>query len=128
MAAGPDAIRAVQVPIADFRGLVQSAAVVYSLCPLVGVVVAVLLDWAIYTHLSAYLRIGFPSTPYASYRQIACGSRLPKIRTAAVTTTGITAGLSFTFELAWLWLAAVVLFAVAHSFLYVILYKAIGRS
>lgn len=50
------------------------------------------------------------------------------IRTATVITAGITAGLSFTFELAWLWLAAAALFAVAHSVLYVFLYKAIGRN
>ncbi|MBK9010374.1 hypothetical protein [Novosphingobium sp.] len=97
------------------------------LYPLIGAVVTVLLDWAIYTHLSAFLRVGFPSTPIAIYREIA-GSWLPRLRTAVVAITGIAAGLSFTFKLGGLWLAAVALFAVAHTLLYVILYKVAGRN
>ena len=98
------------------------------LYPLIGAVVTVLLDWAIYTHLGAYLRVGYPSTPSATYRQIACGSWLPRLRTAAVAITGIAAGLAFTFKLGWLWLAAVALFAVAHTLIYAILYKTTGRN
>lgn len=101
---------------------------IQSLYPLIGAVATVLLDWAIYTHLGAYLRVGFPSTPNASYREIACGSWMPRLRTAIVAITGIAAGLSFTFKLGWLWLAAVALFAVAHTLLYIILYKVVGRN
>ena len=53
---------------------------------------------------------------------------MPRLRTAIVAITGIAAGLSFTFKLGWLWLAAVALFAVAHTLLYIILYKVVGRN
>ncbi|NBW76554.1 MAG: hypothetical protein EBR34_12260 [Sphingomonadaceae bacterium] len=99
-----------------------------SFYPLFGLVAMVLLEWAIFTELTPYLRVGFPSTPDVSYVQVASGSWLRMIRTALVATTGIAVGLSFEFKLGWLWLAAVGLFAVAHSFLYVILYKAMGRN
>lgn len=101
---------------------------VQSLYPLFGLFAAVLLEWAIFTELTPYLRVGFPGIPDVSYVQAAGGSWLRMIRTAFVATTGIAVGMSLAFKLGWLWLAAVGFFAVAHSFLYIILYKARGRN
>mgnify|MGYP003383038876 CR=1 FL=1 len=88
-----------------------------------GGALAVLLDWAIYNHLSAFLRAGFPTTPCVSYRKVALTGALSLSRTATLATTGAMAGLSFAWKLASLWLIAVALFAVVHAALYVLLYS-----
>ena len=95
---------------------------------LVGAALSILLDWAIYTHLSEYLRLGFPATPDASYREVALGSSTAIIRTVALAVTGVTGGLAFALGLAPLWLLAVGLFAVAHAVLYALLYRRGERS
>ena len=90
---------------------------------LVGATVAILLDWAIYTHLSAYLRVGFPATPDPTYSEIAFSSSMALIRTFAVAVAGMAAGVAFASKDAWVWLVAVGLFVVVHSMLYAFLYK-----
>jgi hypothetical protein len=89
----------------------------------IGPFVAILLDWAIYTHLSPYLRIGFPTTPDFSYREIAVGSLMALIRTGAIAAIGAAAGLAFALKQPSLWLITSGLFIIAHSALYAVLYK-----
>ena len=100
-----------------------SGSVIEVLYVLIGASLAILLDWAIYTHLSAYLRIGFPATPDFSYCEIAFGSATTLIRTCAISATGMAAGLAFASKHASLWLVAVGLFVLAHTMLYALLYK-----
>lgn len=88
-----------------------------------GGVIALLLDWAIFTHLSAYMRIGFPGTPYVRYREIALCRGIAITRTVAVAATGLFAGLTFALKLPSLWLIALVLFSLAHAVLYALLYR-----
>jgi len=97
--------------------------VIEALYVLVGAAVAISIDWAIYTHLSAYLRAGFPRTPYARYREIGQGSPIALARTASVAAVGMSAGLAFALKNASLWLVAVVLFVLAHSLIYALLYR-----
>jgi hypothetical protein len=87
-----------------------------------GASLAILLDWAIYTHLNAYLRIGFPSTPRSSWCEIAFGGSAALLRTLAVLATGMGAGLSFASKQASPWLVAAGLFVLTHSLLYAMLY------
>ena len=90
---------------------------------LVGATVAISLDWAVYTHLSAYLRIGFPVSPHLRYRKVALGSSLALTRTLTVGVTGVGAGLAFALNQASLWLVAVGLFVLVHSVLCAFLYR-----
>jgi hypothetical protein len=97
--------------------------VIEALLVLVGGCIAVLLDWAIYTHLSAFLRVGLPITPNVDYRGLALGGTAAVVRTIAVITAGMAAGLAFALRLAPAWLLAVGLFLAAHSLVYALLYK-----
>jgi hypothetical protein len=97
--------------------------VIEALMVLVGGSIAVLLDWAIYTHLSAYIRVGFPAMPNADYRRLALGNSAAVVRTITVSTAGMAAGLAFALRLAPVWLLSVGFFVVAHSLLYALLYK-----
>jgi hypothetical protein len=97
--------------------------VIEALHVLVGATVAISVDWAIYTHLSAYVRIAFPRTPYLGYREVALGSSLALTRTLAVGISGVGAGLALALKQPSLWLVAVGLFGLAHSMLYAFLYR-----
>ncbi|SKB87665.1 hypothetical protein SAMN06295937_10252 [Sphingopyxis flava] len=77
---------------------------------LAGATVAISIDWAIYTHLGAYLYVGFPKTPYRRYREIGRGSVIALARTASVVIAGMSAGFAFASTNASLWLLAVGLF------------------
>ena len=95
----------------------------HALQTLAGLVVAVALDWSIYTHLSAYLRLGILGTPDATYSDVARGRSVAVIRTAAVVFSGGLGGLAFALGNGPLWLFACGLFLLAHSALYALLYK-----
>lgn len=89
-----------------------------------GAILALAIDWATYTHLSAYLRVGIPNTPHYRYRDIAFAGPQSIVRTAVAGCTGIAAGVAFSFNSGSLWLLSVGLFAVAHALLYATLYRA----
>jgi hypothetical protein len=97
--------------------------VVGALQAITGLFLAILLDWAIYTHLSAYLRVGIPSTPRPNYCDLAIGSPAAVIRTSTVLALGVAGGLAFALGSGALWLAVVAAFAITHSLLYVLLYR-----
>ena len=90
---------------------------------LIGPFVSILLDWAIYTHLSAYLRVGVPSTPECGYRQLALGNPTALIRTFSIVAGGLAGGLAFALKIPALWLISVGMFALAHTVLYRLLYR-----
>jgi hypothetical protein len=96
---------------------------VEALRAIIGATIAILLDWAIYTHLGAYLRVGLPSTPRSSYRDLAVGSSTAVIRTITVFAVGLAGGLAFALGSGPLWLVVVGAFVVLHSLLYVSLYR-----
>ena len=117
-------------PIADIGSNLQNAGstthgceVTEALHALLGAFVAILLDWSVYTHFSAYLRVGFPTTPFAKYRHLAWGDIVAIGRTTALAATGVGGGLAFTWKLPSLWLVAVGLFAAFHLTLYALLYR-----
>ena len=94
----------------------------------VGAALALLVDWATYTHLGAFIGLGFPTTPIPRYREIALGSPMALGRTIAVGGIGAGAGLTFAFEHASLWLVAMGLFVLAHAALYALVYMRSERS
>lgn len=96
---------------------------VHALQSLAGVVIAIALDWAIYTHVAAFLRLGILSTPRASYTEVARGRFAALVRTGAVVLSGLLGGLAFALGDVPLWLSAFGLFVLAHTALYVLLYK-----
>ena len=101
--------------------------VIEALQVLLGALVAILLDWAIYTHLSAYVRVSFPATPYLRYREIAFGSSTASIRTSAVCIAGLAAGFAFASKQGDLWIFSLGLFALVHSVIYALLHKQTER-
>lgn len=89
----------------------------------IGAIVAIAIDWAIYTHLSAYLRASFPNIGHHSYREMSLGNPTTLLRTVAVFVTGLAGGLAFATKHPLLWLIAVSLFAVTHSLIYALLHR-----
>jgi hypothetical protein len=90
---------------------------------LAGIVIAVAVDWSIYTHLSAYLRVGVPRTRALDYSVLAGERPIQWVRTAAVALSGALAGFAFASREPSLWLASALLFTLAHSLIYLLLYK-----
>jgi hypothetical protein len=96
---------------------------VQALQVVIGPVVAMALDWAIYTSLLPYLRLGIPRTPDASYSTLARGRPVALLRTGAVMLSGVLGGLAFASMNAPLWLVASLLLFLAHSSVYLLLYR-----
>jgi hypothetical protein len=121
--AANDPLRTFEVPgkLTDDAG--SGGWMIEVLYVLAGATVAILLDWAIYTHLSAFIRVGFPTTPHARYRDLALGSAMASVRTFSVGAVGVSAGVAFALKDANLWLVAAGLFVLGHSMLYGLLYK-----
>lgn len=119
----PESRRSAYDLVADIGATGHTGRVIDAIHVLIGASVAILLDWAIYTHLSAYLRIGFPTTPDLGYREIAAGSSMALPRTGIVVGIGAAAGLAVAANNPSLWLITSGSFIVAHSALYALLYK-----
>lgn len=109
-------------PIADITGTGSNEHMLV-LQVVGGILVALAIDWAIYTHLSAYLRLGIPTTPALAYSALAGGRSLSVIRTLTVALAGALGGFAYSEGEPLLWLSAVGLFSLAHAVLYVFLYK-----
>lgn len=75
----------------------------------VGALIAALLDWAIYTHLSAYLRAGFRLDHPLNFADLLITKR-QKGRFALVIGSGIVAGVAFADPNPTLWLISLTIF------------------
>ena len=84
---------------------------------LIGILIAVILDWAIYTHLSAYLRAGLALDSYFAFRDLLI-TRWQRVRFFLVIVSGAAAGLAFAEQDAELWILALIIFLISHSFIY----------
>jgi hypothetical protein len=89
---------------------------------LAGALIAAVLDWAIYTHLSAYFRAGFRLDRHLSFNEL-LRTRWQRARFALVITAGILAGVSFAAQLPTLWILAMAVFLVGHGFAYMHIFK-----
>lgn len=87
-----------------------------------GLLTAVLLDWAIYTHLSAFLRVGLALDQHLRYRDLTL-TRWHKARLLLVAAAGAIGGLAFAIRDPDLWIFSVVGFLLGHSLIYVFVVK-----
>lgn len=92
-----------------------------------GGIVAIAIDWAIYTHLSAYIRLAFPNSEDRSYREMSFGRPVAIVRTMVVFLSGLACGLALTMKYPLLWLVTFGLFAFTHSLIYALLYRRGGQ-
>lgn len=83
---------------------------------LAGGLVALILDWSIYTHLSAYIRVGLALEKKVTFSEIAINRG--RLRTAMIGASGISGGLSLELGYPKFWLLSVAAFTVFHGFLY----------
>lgn len=83
---------------------------------LAGSLTAAVLDWAIYTHLSAYLRAGFRDH-HLHFSDLLC-TKWQRGRFALVIASGFLAGVSFATHNPTLWLVALAVFLVGHGLIY----------
>ena len=88
-----------------------------------GSLAALVIDWAIYTHLSAYLQVGIPTTPDKDYSALAAGRPALLLRSITVLLSGALGGIALSSREPSLWLASAGLFLLAHALLYAALYK-----
>ena len=81
---------------------------------LVGAITAAAMDWAIYTHLSAYLRAGFGLNRDLQFTELLCTKR-QKFRFALVIASGVCAGIAFFDPNTALWIFALALFSLGSG-------------
>ena len=101
---------------------IQAADMITIAMILAGALIAVALDWAIYTHLSAYLRAGLRLSRYFRFRELIC-TRWQKGRLGLVLGAGAIAGVSFAESNPNLWLFALVIFLLGHALIYPYLFR-----
>lgn len=89
---------------------------------LAGALIAVALDWSIYTNLSAYIRAGFRLNRYVRFRDLLF-TKWQKGRFFLVIISGATAGFSFSESNPSLWISALIVFTLAHSLIYLFLFE-----
>jgi hypothetical protein len=89
---------------------------------LIGLSIAFILDWAIYTHLSAFLRVGLALSMHVRYRDLTL-TRWHKVRLVFVAMAGAAGGISFAIHDPVLWIFAVTGFLLGHSLIYASLAK-----
>jgi hypothetical protein len=87
-----------------------------------GVVIAAVLDWAIYTHLSAYLRAGFRLERHLDFTDL-LKTKSQKARFSLVIASGLAAGVAFANPNPALWLVALTAFLIGHALLYLYLFE-----
>lgn len=83
----------------------------------VGAVVAGILDWSIYTHLSTYLRAGLVSDRYLGFGDL-LSTALQRMRFLMIIFAGAAGGWAIAFLTPTLWVLALVVFSIAHSLIY----------
>ena len=93
-----------------------------SIIVLGGLLTAVLLDWAIYTHLSAFLRVGLALDRHLSYRELTL-IQWHKVRLFLVAVAGAGGGLAFAVRDPDLWIFSVAGFLLGHSLIYISVVK-----
>ncbi len=84
---------------------------------LAGIAMAVAIDWAIFTHLSAFLRLAFSHTQDLTYRETLHGG-LQKVRILIVIASGVMGGWAFENKNPVVWIVALAVFAFAHCITY----------
>jgi hypothetical protein len=89
---------------------------------LAGVLIAAALDWAIYTHLSAYLRAGFRLDRHLQFFDL-LSTKWQKGRFALIIASGIVAGLAFSVSDSTLWLGALAVFLLGHALIYLYVFE-----
>lgn len=87
---------------------------------LAGALIAAALDWAIYTHLSAYFRAGFRLGHRLDFNDL-LSSKWQKGRFLLVIASGIVAGTAFATSNPTLWLFAIAVFCLGHASIYLYL-------
>lgn len=88
----------------------------------VGVLIAAVLDWAIYTHLSAYLRAGFRLERHFHFSDL-LKTKKQKARFGLVIASGVAAGVAFADPNPTLWLVALAAFLLGHALIYVYVFE-----
>ena len=83
----------------------------------IGALVAAILDWSIYTHLSAYLRAGFRLDEHIRFRDL-IKTRWQAARFILVIAAGGVAGFAFATRSPEIWIVALVVFIFGHSLIY----------
>lgn len=96
--------------------------VIASVIVAASLLIAFLLDWAIYTHLSAYLRVGLALKKRLRYRDLVF-SRWHKVRLVLVAVAGAAGGLAFAIRDPELWIFAAAGFLLGHGLIYVSVVK-----
>jgi hypothetical protein len=87
-----------------------------------GLLTALVIDWAIYTHLSPFLSIGLALEKDFKYRDL-ISTRWQKIRLLFVAITGALGGLAFVIHDPQIWIFSISAFAIGHSLIYVYVFK-----
>lgn len=89
---------------------------------LAGALIAMGLDWAIYTHLSAYLRAGFRLNQHFRFREL-LSTKWQKGRLILIIAAGAIAGVSFSESNPNLWLVSLAIFLFGHALIYPYVFK-----
>ena len=84
---------------------------------LTGALIAAILDWAVYTHLSAYMRASFRLNQHLDFSDL-LRTAWQRARFALVILAGVLAGLSFATQNPILWLVSLAVFLVGHGIIY----------
>lgn len=84
---------------------------------IVGILAAVAIDWAIYTHLIAYLRVGLALEKRYDFGELLI-SGWQKARIVLIVFSGALAGLAFANRKPEYWIVASVIFVIGHSMTY----------